>query len=164
MATWKKIITAEGGFSFGENLKTIAYGSNHTALNTAGEYFGETITIGTAATSSTAGKVMCCSGGTWALADKDTEAHGKSILGVVTAAATSSAHPAAGYLIYGLVRVSGLETSGSIGDVVYIGDDGDLVHTAPTGSGDIVRPVGYIVNVTNKIIYFNPDKTWVTLV
>ena len=40
MATWKKIITAEGGFSFGENLKTIAYGYNHTALNTAGEYFG----------------------------------------------------------------------------------------------------------------------------
>ena len=107
---------------------------------------------------------MVCSGGTWALADKDTEAHGKSILGVATAAATSSAHPVSGYLIYGLGRIAGLEASGNVGDVVYIGDDGDAVHTAPTGSGDIVRPIGYIAHVANKIIYFNPDKTWVTLV
>lgn len=165
MATWSKVLTdANATIDFRENGKSINYGSTHTALNTAGEYFGETITIGTAASTTSAGKIYVCAGGTWALADKDTEAHGKGMLAMATASAVSSSHPLGGYLIYGLARVSGLEESGNVGDVVYIGDDGNLVHTAPNGSGDIVRPVGYIVNVDNKVVYFNPDKTWVTLV
>ena len=165
MATWKKVITAEDGLAFGENLKTVNYGNAHTALNLAGEYFGEVITIGTAPTSNLgAGKVAVCAGGTWVVADKDTEAHGKGLLGVMTGANVSNQHPVNGYLLHGLVRVSTLEASGNVGDVVYIGDDGNVVHTAPNGSGDILRPIGYIVHVANSVIYFNPDKTWVTLV
>ncbi len=165
MATWKKVVTADNGLAFGENLKTVNYGSSHTTLNTAGEYFGETIVIGTAATSNLgAGKLAVCASGTWVLADKDTEAHGKGMLGVMGSDNVADAHPASGYLINGLVRVATLQAGGNVGDVVYIGDNGGLVNTAPTGTGDIVRPVGYIVHVANQIVYFNPDKTWVTLV
>ena len=165
MATFKKVVTSEDGLVFKKDAPTVAYGTIGTEFGSAGDFFGETIICRTAAGSSQAGKLMVCAGGTWALADNNTEAHGKGLLGVVTTTAGSSNHPADGYLIKGLVRVgSGLEGSGNVGDVVYIGDDGELVHTAPNASGEIVRPVGYIVHVANRVIYFNPDKTWVTLV
>jgi hypothetical protein len=41
---------------------------------------------------------------------------------------------------------------------------GGITDTAPTGSGDVVRIVGYMVDDTFDLIYFCPDTTWVQLV
>ena len=38
------------------------------------------------------------------------------------------------------------------------GNTGDATSTAPDGSGDIVRVIGYCLNSTNGQIYFDPSK------
>ena len=38
---------------------------------------------------------------------------------------------------------------------------GQATATAPSGSGDIVRVIGYCVHATNGNIWFNPDGTFV---
>ena len=39
---------------------------------------------------------------------------------------------------------------------------GEIDFTAPSGSGDFIRVVGYGTDLAN-IIYFDPSKTWVEL-
>lgn len=49
------------------------------------------------------------------------------------------------------------------GAPAYIGDStlGSLSNTAPSGSGDVVRVVGYAIDENH--IYFCPDNTWVEI-
>ena len=53
----------------------------------------------------------------------------------------------------------------TLGAPVYLSTtDGLLTDVQPTGAtGTIVRIVGYVVDVTNKIIYFKPDSSFITL-
>jgi hypothetical protein len=61
-----------------------------------------------------------------------------------------------------LTEVEGTE---AIGSVLYLSatDTGIATITAPTGSGDIVRVIGYSLHATDNQVYFNPDGTWVQL-
>ena len=66
-------------------------------------------------------------------------------------------------LVNGLYNLS-YDPGGSRGDPLYIsGTVGLITSTAPTGTGDIVRIVGYKMHADNGLIYFNPDQTWVEL-
>jgi len=67
------------------------------------------------------------------------------------------------YLVKGLARHS--SWSGfTTGDVLYVsGTPGEITKTAPTGSADIVRIVGYCTNGSEREIYFDPSKDWVEL-
>ena len=71
-----------------------------------------------------------------------------------------------GMVLSGVVRVhdsTGL-SGASQGDVVYLDTAvGHVTKDAPTGSGDVVRVVGYVIDVTNKIIYFDPSRDWIEL-
>jgi len=49
----------------------------------------------------------------------------------------------------------------SIGAPLYLSIDGALSNSAPTGSGEYVRVVGYAIS--DDEIYFCPDNTWVLL-
>jgi hypothetical protein len=53
----------------------------------------------------------------------------------------------------------------TLGAPVYLSTTaGALTDVQPTGTtGFIVRIVGYVVDVTNKIIYFKPDSSFITL-
>jgi len=55
--------------------------------------------------------------------------------------------------------------SPSVGDPVYLESSapGRATATAPTGSGQYVRLLGYMVDTTNNLVYFSPDKTWIKL-
>ena len=49
---------------------------------------------------------------------------------------------------------------------VYISTTlGHFDFTAPSGSGDVVRIVGYAIDdhLGDVLIYFDPDKTWVEI-
>jgi hypothetical protein len=55
---------------------------------------------------------------------------------------------------------------GAIGDLLYLAADstGTATSTAPSGSGDIVRTIGYQVNhASNGEIWFNPSTDYITL-
>ena len=65
-------------------------------------------------------------------------------------------------LINGYIRNSGFTTT--TGDILYVTTTaGGITTTAPSGSGDIIRIIGYSLDGTNETIYFNPDNTWVEI-
>ena len=51
---------------------------------------------------------------------------------------------------------------GAVGDVLFASTTaGDITATAPSGTGDIVRIVGYCLDASNGQIWFNPDGAFV---
>ena len=67
------------------------------------------------------------------------------------------------FLVKGLAR-HGSWAGFTTGDVLYVsGTAGEITNTAPTGSADIVRIVGYCTNSGQREIYFDPSKDWVEL-
>jgi hypothetical protein len=65
-------------------------------------------------------------------------------------------------LINGYIRNSGFTTT--TGDILYVSTTaGGITTTAPSGSGDIIRIIGYSLDGTNETIYFNPDNSWVEI-
>jgi len=96
------------------------------------------------------------SGFRWSLANATGVTTSTSVLAV----GTDDTDPGI-MVLNGMVRVGNNLSSGSIGDIVYVGEtDGQFTLTAPSSSEDIVRIVGYLINPTYSIVYFNPDNTW----
>jgi len=115
-------------------------------------YFGST-------TSMTAGKLYYYnSSGNWALTDADAASTSTGLLGVALGTA-SNTH---GMLLRGMVTVNNIGGTEAVGDILYVAlATGDVTKTVPSGSGDIVRVVGYCLNATNGQIWFNPDGAFV---
>jgi hypothetical protein len=76
-----------------------------------------------------------------------------------------------GMLLKGYYRVAAasIEGTGVIGAPAYISEvAGKIDFTAPSGSGDFVRILGYCIDYHSDgdgsiLIYFDPDKTWILL-
>ena len=108
--------------------------------------------------------------GRWAQANADstcTDCGNKQLLGVGLGNARLN-----GVLLEGFVQVSSDEIlnvpgSGEVdGLPVYISTTlGHFDFTAPSGSGDFVRIVGYAIDddSSDVLIYFKPDNTWVEI-
>jgi len=109
----------------------------------------------------TAGSLYILGASSWTLADADAASTGSGLLAVATDAGS-----AAEVVLEGAVKLgSNTGFSGaSKGDVLYLSTTGgEVTTTAPSGTGDIVRVVGYVIDATNGEIYFNPDNTWLEL-
>lgn len=60
------------------------------------------------------------------------------------------------FMLKGTFETAGLTT----GDILYVSlDDGEWTNTRPTGSGQIVRVIGYALSATQ--LMFDPGKSWV---
>ena len=128
-------------------------GTNGTVTGGDVVYFGGT-------TSMTAGAIYHYkSDGTWELADADAVATSDGLLAVALGAASDTN----GMCLRGMVTID--HDPGAIGDVLFLSTTaGDCSATAPTGSADIVRVIGYQVNhASNGEIWFCPDGTYVEL-
>jgi hypothetical protein len=80
------------------------------------------------------------------------------MLGVVTAAESQRE-----ILIEGTIQISGSAlSSGVAGQPVYLSaaTAGQVTITAPTGSGQVSRVIGYITKANSNIMYFRPDNTY----
>ena len=97
--------------------------------------------------------------GEWYEADADAASSSISLLGIALEAKTDG-------------QAMNVALSGSfvrddtynfnVGVPLYAsGSIGEITHTKPSGSGDIVRTVGYAI--TADIIFFNPSSEYVTL-
>ncbi len=133
-----------------------------TTLAVAGNYAqGSKVSYNFGTTSSvTRGDVHYFNGG-WAQSDADTVSSASGLLAVAVGTSSTS-----GMVLSGVVRVHDSTgfSSASEGDVLYLDtDDGHVTVTAPSATGDVVRVVGYVINVTNKIIYFDPSSDWIEL-
>ena len=93
----------------------------------------------------------------WTAVDADTESKTKGLFGL--ALGTSSATN--GLLTYGIIESSGF-SSFSAGDTLYISTtEGAITSTAPTGSGDFVRVVGY--GLGSNRIFIRPSEDYIEL-
>ena len=65
-------------------------------------------------------------------------------------------------LVKGYVRSTAY--TASTGDILYVSTTaGAITATAPSAAGDVVRIVGYQLDATNDVIYFNPSNDWIQL-
>ena len=132
----------------------------HLYSKTSATHFeaqGDIVKLGTGST--TAGALCAYKGSTdtWINADANLSVTS----GPVLLALALGTDPAAdGMLLRGMFTLD--HDPGSRGEELYISATaGDITGTAPSGSGDVVRIVGYCLDSTNGQIWFNPDNTWV---
>ena len=101
---------------------------------------------------------------TWDEAHADSTSDSTGMLGL---ALDNGSADNVGVLIRGYARFTSkfAITGVNAGSPVYLSaaTEGLITGTAPSGGGDVVRIVGYVVSKENEIIYFNPDNTYVTV-
>ncbi len=145
------------------NSVSIDHRKFSVSTSTDGNAVGDVVYFG-GTTSMTTGRIYYYkSDGTWGLADADAASTSTGLLGVALGG-TSDTN---GVLLRGMVTLN--HDPGDIGDVLYVAPAGGLIadagmatDTAPSGSGDIVRVIGYQVShASNGNIWFNPDSTFV---
>ena len=121
------------------------------------DYQGDIVKFGTGTLQQ--GRLCYYSGGAWAAADADAEStSGGCLLGI----ALGSSPTTDGLLIKGMYTLA--SDVGTDGDELYVSTSiGQVTNTAPTGSGDVVRVVGYCLDSTNGQIWFNPSSDWIEL-
>jgi len=152
-------IAANGNVGIGTTDPKTVFDVHHdpTGLvaNTGG---GDVVKFGSGTL--TTGKLYYLNGASWAEVDADAPATGADqLLGI----AMGSSPTTDGLLVKGFFRAHTYLSNFSGGKAVYISTTaGGMNTTAPSGTGDFVRVVGYCTNA-NDVIYFNPSSTWIEL-
>ena len=127
--------------------------------STDGDHHGDVVYFGGTTSMTTGAIYHYKSDGTWELADADAASPCDGLLGVALGAASDTN----GVLLRGMVTID--HDPGAVGDVLYVSTTaGDCSATAPSGTGDIVRIIGYQVShASDGNIWFNPDNTFVEI-
>tara|TARA_R110000868_G_scaffold323896_1_gene584826 strand:+ start:4 stop:1785 length:1782 start_codon:yes stop_codon:yes gene_type:complete len=129
-------------------------------LVTDGTYSGEVAVFGSSTSTDQGRLYQLQTTGGWAYADADTEAGSFGLLAVATGTNSDD-----GMLLRGFIRNSNYSAiDGTAGAKLYVNtttNNNSFTADIPTGSGDIVRIVGYVTTAQSKTIYFNPGDTYV---
>ena len=130
---------------------------NKTA-DTNFSYNGDVMYFGSGSTTQGELCYLNSSGG-WTAADADATG---TAGGVMLAIALGTDPDADGMLLRGMFTLD--HDPGTIGDELYVSTTaGDITSTAPSGTGDVVRVVGYCLDSTNGQIWFNPSNDFIVL-
>ena len=114
-------------------------------------YFGPTEELVT-------GNIVYYNGSVWANTDADEVAKSSGLIGVALGPNVAET----GILLRGMVTLS--HDPGTIGDKLYLSTtEGQASSTAPSGTSDVVRVIGYCLDSSNGQIWFNPDNTFVEI-
>ena len=123
---------------------------------TDGTHDGDVVYFGSTTSMTTGAIYFYNASGNWELTDADGVGKSSGLLGV----ALGSASDTDGVLLRGMVTLN--HDPGAIGDILYLSTTGgQCSSTSPSGSGDIIRIVGYCLDASNGQIWFNPDNTFV---
>ena len=130
-----------------------------TELSVAGAY-GDIVTFGSGTGFTTGGLYYYATSGIWTLADASSVAASSGLLSIALGATPSS-----GMLLRGYAKYTGTSyTSMTLGGIQYIsGTAGSFTETTPSVTGDVVRIIGYCIDITNDILYFNPSNDWIEI-
>jgi hypothetical protein len=125
-----------------------------TSLTSDGEYFGETITLGGNGTAENLYVWNDSNPGSWTIADANSVSGSIGLLGWNVSGGNE-------YLIRGYIKNTAW--SWTQGVILYISSTAGAIQAVqPTGSGDLVRIVGFALS--SDEIFFDPSQDWVTLV
>ena len=105
------------------------------------------------------GKVVYNTGGDWRPADKDDEGKVANMLGVALGNDGTK-----DVLVRGFVRLASggiADAGGNEGDPLYLSDDGTVKFAPSTTGGHFNKVIGFCINESEDLIWFDPDKTWV---
>ena len=129
----------------------LALVTRDAAYSSIGDHEGTVLTIGPVGALA---QPHYWDGSGWVLTNASAATSSTGLLCLGTSAAGDA-------LVEGIMQLG--VAPGSAGDVLYLGaTNGTLTATAPTGSGEIVRVVGY--NLGSNRIYFDPSKDWLEIV
>jgi len=119
---------------------------------------GDIVYLGSGST--TAGELCYyTASNTWVAADADATG---TAGGVLLALALGTDPDVDGMLLRGMFTLD--HDPGTIADELYVSTTaGDITGTAPSGTGDIVRVIGYCMDSTNGQIWFNPSNDFIVL-
>ncbi len=149
-------ITATQGTS---NFNVIVSKTNKLSVTSAvhGNHQGDVVFFGGENGTIAAGDIVYYnSSGNWGVTDADAEATADGLLGV----ALGSDASVNGVLLKGVVTLD--HDPGTVGDPLYLSTTpGQASSTAPSGTDDIVRLIGYCLDSTNGQIYFNPSNDFI---
>ena len=157
-ANESKRITIANLHSLGENIGIIL----DAALSVDGKYSG-IVEDGTAGTTLAFGDLvyLAVADSRWELTDADAVATAVGKIGICVLAAGSDGN-ATRVLLFGKVRADAAFPALTVGAPTHVGTTaGDIQVAAPSGTGDIVRIIGY--GNTADELYFCPDNTYVEL-
>ena len=147
--------TPQLGGDLDTNGKNVLFAKTSNTDNSSN---GDIVKIGSGST--TQGELCYyTSSGTWVAADADAAG---TAGGVLLAIALGTDPDVDGMLLRGMYTLD--HDPGTVGDELYVSTTaGDITSTAPSGTGDIVRVVGYCLDSTNGQIWFNPSNDFITL-
>jgi hypothetical protein len=152
-------ITASGNISAsGELTGFVGYNQHSTSSFTVGR--GEVVRFGSG--TSAAGKIYHYkSDGSWELADCTGIATSDGMLAV----ALGTDPDQHGMLLRGMCKVHTIQGTEAVGDVLYLSETaaGTVDCVAPAASDEVVRVLGYCLHASDKLMWFDPDKTWVEI-
>lgn len=149
-------MTVGGDLEVTRTAGTYTFNTDPVArLTSNGAFYGELLAIGV--TAGTVGSVYYFNGSSdWTLTDADAAATSKGLLGIVTNGAAFNR----GMLIRGFFKNT--SWSFTVGSTLYLSTSlGGITQTAPSGTGDIVRVVGYAVAADE--VFFNPSQDWIEI-
>ena len=155
-------ITSESNLAFDGNTLTITGQRKIPSTTGSGQFYGDTVQFGSGPNGIDGdieqGKLYYLdSSQQWEETNANAAA---SATGMIALAIVDDS---ARFLVKGLARHSSF-AGFTTGDVLYVsGTAAGITKTAPTGSTDIVRIVGYCTDGGNREIYFDPSKDWVEL-
>jgi len=143
-------------FLSGVTANTITGDILYDTLPTSNNFNGEILRLGTG-TTTTGGVYYLNSLGGWSEVDSSAVLTSNGLLGIAIGTNPS----VDGMLIKGFANNSLF--SGTTGSPLYISSTNGLISEyPPSGSGKVIRVVGYKLINANSIL-FNPDPTWVVL-
>jgi hypothetical protein len=147
--------------SSGIDIRTELSTAKNVFAKTANTDFsvqGDIVKIGTGST--TQGELCYYkSDGAWAAADADAASTSG---GCLLAIALGTDPDVDGMLLRGMFTLD--HDAGTLADELYVSTTaGDITGTPPSGSGDVVRVVGYCLDSTNGQIWFNPSNDFIVL-
>ena len=135
-----------GGYRFTHNPLTV--------LSANGGY-GDIVTFGSASSIATFSTYYFTSGSAWSITDADAASASTGLLAMALGGTPSN-----GMLLRGYVENA--SWSWSIGGSLYLSTlAGSITQSAPTGTLDIIRIVGYALS--SNTIYWCPDNTWIEI-
>ena len=131
-----------------------------TALSAAGNYEAGSRLMKLVNTNTTlvSGKIFRLSGSGWDATTNATEAGSTGLMAMCSSDSTTGS----AMITEGIARTRLSISGASIGDPVFLSTNNEVTLTAPTSAATVLQ-LGTVVDPTNNMIYFNPDKTTIRI-